>query len=40
MILFWHEQQTVAIPLTLIHLGNKNIRLGPTLPVRISPVTN
>jgi hydroxylamine reductase len=37
MILSWYEQKAVAILLTLLHLGIKNIRLGPTLPPFISP---
>lgn len=36
MILSWYEQKAVAILLTLLHLGIKNIRLGPTLPAFIS----
>jgi hydroxylamine reductase len=32
MVLSWYEQKAVAILLTLLHLGIKNIRLGPTLP--------
>ncbi len=37
MILSWYEQKAVAILLTLLHLGVKNIRLGPTLPAFITP---
>ena len=37
MILSWYEQKAVAILLTLLHLGIKNIRLGPSLPAFISP---
>lgn len=37
MILSWYEQKAVCILLTLLHLGIKNIRLGPTLPAFISP---
>ena len=37
MILSWYEQKAVAVLLTLLHLGIKNIRLGPTLPAFISP---
>ena len=33
----WYEQKAVAILLTLLHLGIKNIRLGPTLPAFITP---
>ncbi|MCL5261281.1 MAG: hydroxylamine reductase [Gammaproteobacteria bacterium] len=37
MILSWYEQKAVAILLTLLSLGIKNIRLGPTLPAFLSP---
>ena len=37
MILSWYEQKAVCILLTLLHLGIKNIFLGPTLPAFISP---
>ena len=37
LVLSWYEQKAVAILLTLLHLGIKNIRLGPTLPAFISP---
>jgi hydroxylamine reductase len=37
MILSWFEQKAVAILLTLLHLGIRNIRLGPTLPAFVSP---
>ncbi|HEY3297648.1 MAG TPA: hydroxylamine reductase [Armatimonadota bacterium] len=37
MILSWYEQKAVAILLTLLHLGIKNIRIGPSLPAFISP---
>ena len=37
LILSWYEQKAVAILLTLLHLGIKNIRLGPTLPAFITP---
>ncbi len=37
MILSWYEQKAVCILLTLLYLGIKNIRLGPTLPAFISP---
>ncbi len=37
MILSWYEQKAVAILLTLLHLGIKNIYLGPTLPAFVSP---
>ncbi|MCX8069082.1 MAG: hydroxylamine reductase [Thermodesulfovibrionales bacterium] len=37
MILSWYEQKAVAILLTLLYLGIKNIRLGPSLPAFVSP---
>jgi hydroxylamine reductase len=37
LILSWYEQKAVAILLTLLYLGIKNIRIGPTLPAFISP---
>ena len=37
MILSWYEQKAVCILLTLLHLGIRNIRLGPTLPAFLSP---
>jgi hydroxylamine reductase len=37
LVISWYEQKAVAILLTLLHLGIKNIRLGPTLPTFISP---
>jgi hydroxylamine reductase len=36
MILSWYEQKAVAILLTLLFLGIRNIRLGPTLPAFVS----
>ena len=33
----WYEQKAVCILLSLLHLGIKNIRLGPTLPAFITP---
>ncbi|MBR2357065.1 MAG: hydroxylamine reductase [Lentisphaeria bacterium] len=33
----WYEQKAVAVLLALLHLGFKNIRLGPTLPAFLSP---
>jgi hydroxylamine reductase len=36
-IISWYEQKAVAILLTLLHLGIKDIRLGPTLPAFITP---
>jgi hydroxylamine reductase len=37
LVLSWYEQKAVAILLTLLHLGMRNIRLGPTLPAFVSP---
>jgi hydroxylamine reductase len=37
MILSWYEQKACAILLTLLYLGIKDIRLGPTLPAFITP---
>ncbi len=37
MVLSWYEQKAVSILLTLLHLGIKDIRLGPTLPAFLSP---
>jgi len=37
MVLSWFEQKAVAILLTLLHLGIKNIRLGPSLPAFVTP---
>lgn len=37
MVLSWYEQKAVCILLTLLHLGIRNIKLGPTLPAFISP---
>jgi hydroxylamine reductase len=37
MVLSWYEQKAVAILLTLLHLGIRNIRLGPTLPAFVTP---
>ena len=37
MVLSWYEQKAVAILLTLLHLGIKDIRLGPSLPAFVSP---
>ncbi len=36
-ILSWYEQKAVAILLTLLYLGIKDIYLGPTLPAFVSP---
>jgi hydroxylamine reductase len=37
MVLSWFEQKAVCILLTLLHLGVKDIRLGPTLPAFVTP---
>jgi hydroxylamine reductase len=37
MIISWYEQKAAAILLTLLYLGIKDIRLGPSLPAFISP---
>lgn len=36
-IISWYEQKAVAVLLTLLYLGIKNIKLGPTLPAFVSP---
>lgn len=36
LVLSWYEQKAVAILLTLLHLGIKDIRLGPSLPAFIT----
>lgn len=35
-ILSWYEQKAICILLTLLHLGIKNIKIGPTLPAFVS----
>ncbi|MHB8917215.1 MAG: hydroxylamine reductase [Desulfocucumaceae bacterium] len=37
MVLSWFEQKAVSILLTLLHLGVKNIRIGPTAPAFLTP---
>jgi hydroxylamine reductase len=37
IILSWYEQKAVCILLTLLHLGIRNIRLGPSLPAFVTP---
>jgi len=37
MVLSWYEQKAIAVVLTLLSLGVKNIRIGPTLPAFLSP---
>ena len=37
MVLSWYEQKAVCALLTLLHLGIKDILLGPSLPAFVSP---
>ncbi|MDO9508923.1 MAG: hydroxylamine reductase [Thermovirgaceae bacterium] len=37
LVLSWYEQKAVCILLSLLFLGVKNIRLGPTLPAFVKP---
>lgn len=37
LILSWYEQKAVCILLTLLYLGIKNMRLGPSLPAFVTP---
>ncbi len=37
IVLSWYEQKAVAILLSLLHLGIKDIRIGPSLPAFITP---
>ncbi len=37
MVLSWYEQKAVTILLSLLHLGIKDIRLGPSLPAFLTP---
>ena len=37
MVLSWYEQKAVCILLTLLHLGIRDIYLGPKLPAFVSP---
>jgi hydroxylamine reductase len=39
LVISWYEQKAVAVLLTLLSLGIKNIRLGPTLPMFVTPST-
>ena len=39
LIISWFEQKAVVILLTLLHLGIRNIRLGPSLPAFVTPAT-
>ena len=37
LILSWYEQKAACILLTLLSLGIKNMRLGPSLPACVTP---
>ncbi len=37
LVLSWYEQKAVCILLTLLHLGIKDMRLGPSLPAFVGP---
>lgn len=37
LVLSWYEQKACVILLTLLYLGIKNIRLGPSLPAFVTP---
>ena len=37
LVLSWYEQKAVAILLSLLYLGIRNIRFGPSLPAFITP---
>uniref|UniRef100_A0A7C5EP51 Hydroxylamine reductase n=1 Tax=Desulfobacca acetoxidans TaxID=60893 RepID=A0A7C5EP51_9BACT len=37
LVLSWYEQKAVAILLTLLYLGLRNMRLGPSLPAFLTP---
>ena len=37
LVISWFEQKAVAVLLSLLHLGVKGIKLGPTLPAFVSP---
>ena len=37
IILSWYEQKAVAVLLTLLHLGIKDIKIGPSLPAFVTP---
>ncbi|MDK2964034.1 MAG: hydroxylamine reductase [Verrucomicrobiota bacterium] len=37
MVLSWYEQKAICILLTRLHLGIKNIKIGPSLPAFIAP---
>ena len=37
LVLSWYEQKAVCILLTLLHLGIRDIRIGPSLPAFVTP---
>jgi hydroxylamine reductase len=37
VVLSWYEEKAVAVLLALLHLGVRNIRIGPRLPAFITP---
>ncbi|MBE0532549.1 MAG: hydroxylamine reductase [Rhodospirillales bacterium] len=37
LVLSWYEQKAVCVLLALLHLGVKNIRIGPKLPAFVTP---
>ncbi len=37
LVLSWYEQKAVAVLLTLLYLGIRDIRLGPSLPAFLTP---
>ncbi len=37
LMISWYEQKAVAVLLTLLYLGIKNLRLGPSLPAFVTP---
>jgi len=37
LIISWYEQKAFCVLLALLHLGIKDIRLGPSLPAFITP---
>ena len=37
LVVSWFEQKAVAVLLTLLHLGIRGIRLGPSLPAFVTP---
>jgi hydroxylamine reductase len=37
IVLSWYEQKAVAVLLTLLYLGIKDIRIGPSLPAFVTP---